>query len=168
VTKILVYDLDAQFSAAVKATMTSLGYEAVIAEDGYSVLPLMDEHKPSLGIIDYTIPGADGFEILLRLRKTSFGATMPVIFASATPKFEIEMVVMDTPAIGYIDKPLDLRQLKEAVEALIGKPVKAAPPPQTIPSIAPPGTPLSAPQAPPVFTGEPDLDGSRDDVIDLD
>jgi len=30
--------------------------------------------------------------------------------------------------------------------------------------IPPPGAPLS----PPVFSGRPDLDGTRDDVIDLD
>ncbi|MBI5246064.1 MAG: response regulator [Elusimicrobia bacterium] len=172
-TKILVYDLDAKFKTTIQAVLTSLGYEAVIANDGYSVLPLTDQHKPGLIILDYKIPGADGFEILQRLRKTASGAKTPVIFASTTPKFEIEMVVMDAPEIGYIDKPLDSQQLKEAIESLIGKPVKAAPPPppqqqqQVLSSIPPPGAPLPPPQAP-SFTGEADLDGSRDDVINLD
>lgn len=166
-TKILVYDLDAKFKTMIQAALTSLGYEPVIANDGYSVLPLTDQHKPGLVILDYKIPGADGFEILQRLRKTASGAKMPVIFASTTPKFEIEMVVMDAPDIGYIDKPLDVPQLKEAIEGLIGKPVKAAPAPQAVAAIPPPGAYLPPPQAP-SFTGEADLDGQRDDVINLD
>lgn len=169
-TKILVYDSDAKFRTTIQSALTSLGYEPVIANDGYSVLPLADQHKPGLVIVDYKIPGADGNEILQRLRKTASGAKTPVIFASATPKFEIEMVVMDAPSVAYIDKPLDVRQLKEAIEGLIGQPAKAAPPPpqqQAVSSIPPPGAPLPPPQAP-SFTGEADLDGSRDDVINLD
>ena len=168
-TKILVYDLDAKFKATVQAALTSLGYEPVIAADGYSVLPLADQHKPGIIILDYKIPGADGFEILQRLRKTAVCAKTPIIFASTTPKFEIEMVVMDAPSVAYIDKPLDVGQLKETIESLIGKPVKAAPPPQqqAAAPIPPPGAPLPPPQAP-AFTGEADLDGQRDDVINLD
>lgn len=166
-TKILIYDAEPRFSEVLKAAVTSLGYETVIAADGYSVLPLAEMHRPRLAILDYKLPEVDGFEILKRLRNTTMCAATPVIFASATPKFEIEMTIMDAPAIGYIDKPLDVAQLKEAIESLIGPLVKAAAPAAVAPSmmdIPPPGAPL----APPVFSGEPDLDGTREDVIDLD
>ena len=168
-TKIVVYDLDPKFANLLKAQLANLGYEAIISNDGYNVLPLTNEHKPRLVILDYKIPGADGFEILQRIRKTASGALMPVIFASTTPKFEIEMVVLDAPSIGYIGKPLDVGQLKYEIETLIGKvaPKRAAAPPPMA-AIPPPGAPLAPPSAPAAFTGEPDLDGSRDDVINLD
>lgn len=168
-TKILVYDVDASFREALKKVLATLGYEAVLAMDGYSVLPLAEEHKPRLFILDYKLPEAAGFEILQRLRKTSSFMSTPIIFASATPQFEIEMTVLDAPSVGYVDKPLDAKQLKSAIEALIG-PLKvdapAAPPPAAAAAtyIPPPGAPLT----PPTFNGEPDLDGSRDEVIDLD
>lgn len=170
-TKILIYDADPRFSDVLKATVTSLGYEVVIAADGYSVLPLAEMHRPRLIILDYKLPEADGFEILKRLRNTTMCAATPVIFASITPKFEIEMTIMDAPAVGYIDKPLDGAQLKEAVEALIGPLVKAVAAPAAAAIVAPPRMdipPPGAPLAAPVFNGEPDLDGSREDVIDLD
>jgi DNA-binding response OmpR family regulator len=165
VTKILVYDADAKFREAMRGALTSLGYEAVVGTDGYSVGPLAEQHKPALIILDFKLPEADGFEILKRLRAAPGTAATPVIFVSVTPKFEIEMVVMDAPAVGYIDKPLNINQLKEAIESFLGAPKAApkaaAPAPMNIP---PPGAPLE----PPVFSGEPDLDGVRDDVIDLD
>lgn len=171
-TKILVYDSDPAFRNAISAAVTSLGYEAVIANDGYNVLPLAEQHRPGAVIVDYKLPEADGAEILKRLRATQHSASTPVVFASATPKFEIEMTVMDAPAVGYVDKPLDVKQLKEVLASLVvpekkAEPPKAAPPaPQAAPIgyIPPPGAPLDAP----AFTGEADLDGSRDDVINLD
>ena len=166
-TKILIYDADPRFGEVLKTAVASLGYEAVVAADGYSVLPLAEMHRPRLAVLDYKLPEADGFEILKRLRNTTTCAAMPVIFASVTPKFEIEMTIMDAPAVGYIDKPLDVAQLKEAIESLIGPLVKAAAAPAAAPArmdIPPPGAPLP----PPVFNGEPDLDGAREDVIDLD
>lgn len=164
--KILVYDVDVNFRGVLKAALASLGHEALLATDGYSVLPLAEQHRPALIILDFKLPEADGFEILKRLRSTAAFAATPVIFASATPKFEIEMVVMDAPAVGYVDKPLDVRQLKDAIVGLIGveKPAAKAAAPQAASSIPPPGAPLP----PPVFNGEPDLDGTRDEVIDLD
>lgn len=161
--KILVYDADARFREVMKAALVSFGYEVVLAADGYSVLPLTEQHKPILLILEYKLPESDGFEMLKRARGVAAFSAIPIIFASVTPKFELEMTIMDAPAVGYIDKPLDARQLKEAVEALIGKPKSAAPAeaPMYIP---PPGAPLG----PPTFNGEPDLDGVRDDIIDLE
>jgi len=167
-TKILAFDLDPNFQEVIKAALASFGYEPVIAADGYSVLPLAQQHKPSLVVLDYQLPVADGFEILSRVRAVPEFASMPIIFASKTPKFEIEMAIMGAPGVAYIDRPLDARQLKDAIEGLIGKPVAApaAAAPMVIP---PPGAPLGdMPGAPPAFSGEADLDGARDGVIDLD
>ncbi len=163
-TKILIYDVDSKFRETLKYTLTSLGYETVVATDGYSVLPLAEQNKPSLFILDFKLPEADGFEILKRLRSTASFANTPIIFASETPKFEIEMVVMDAPEVGYVDKPLSGPQLKAAIEVFLGAPKTAPKAPAPASYIPPPGAPLD----PPAFSGEPDLDGTRDDVIELD
>ncbi len=169
--KILVYDADAKFGEILKNALTSLGYEAVISNDGYNVLPLAEQHKPGLIILDYKLPEAGGFEILKRLRATKTCESTPIIFASATPKFEIEMTIMDAPFVGYIDKPLNAVQLRDAIKSLIraetpAPKAAAAPSSGGLGYIAPPGAPLDGGPAP--FTGEADLDGTTDEVIDLD
>ncbi|UPT75167.1 MAG: response regulator [Elusimicrobiota bacterium] len=157
--KIVIFDSDARVAAAIKTALASFGHEGIVSNDGYSILPLAEQHKPALFILDYKIPEADGFEILQRLRKTKGFEAAPVIFASATPKFEIEMVVLDAPAVAYVDKPLDAKQLREAVESFL------APAAAAVPAEAPDDRPAPAAAS---FTGEADLDGSRDGVIDLD
>lgn len=167
-TKILIYDLEPRFAATLKEAVDRLGYEGVISPDAYGLPGLAEQHKPALFVLDYKIPGADGFELLNRLRKSPTCATTPIIFASTTPKFEIEMALMGAEGIGFVDKPLDARQLKDAIELLIGKSASAAPAADAGLDIPPPGADLG--DAPPSagFTGEPDLDGSRSDVVDLD
>lgn len=166
--KILVFDPDAEFRAVLGNTLTSLGYEAVLAKDGYDVLSLAEQNKPALVVLDYKLPEAAGFDILKRLRATKTCASTPIIFVSATPKFEIEMTVMDEPLVGYVDKPLDVAQLKAALLDMVPTSVAAPAAPAAVPKpmdIPPPGAPLGAA---PAFTGEADLDGGRDEVIDLD
>lgn len=156
---ILVYDADARFRENLKDALNSLGHEAVVSPDGYSVLPLAESHHPSLFILDFKLPEADGFEILKRLRATAAFAKTPVLFASGTSRFEIEMTVMNAEAVGYVEKPLDLRRLKDAVDGFV----------PSAGAVRPAAAPTSAePPQPPVFNGEPDLDGARDGVIDLD
>lgn len=152
----LVFDLDPSAAAALKAVVTSLGHEAIVSPDGYSVLPLAEQHKPALLILEYRPPEADGFEILQRVRAKPDFAGLPVIFATTSSKMELEMIVMDTPAVGHAEKPLDPKALRAAVLDFL--PAAAAPAPK----------PAAAPAPKPAFTGEPDLDGSRDGVIDLD
>lgn len=150
--KILVFDGDPAARGPMTAALAALGHEAVFAADGYSVLTLAAEHKPALIILDFNPPVVDGYQILLRLRAAAAFAAIPIVFSSATPKFEIEMIVMDAPAVGYIDKPLDSTQLKEILAGLI---------------VAPKASPAKAPSSA-SFSGEADLDGVRDDVIELD
>lgn len=156
---ILVYDADVRFRENLKEALITLGHEAVVSPDGYSVLPLAEAHRPSLFILDFKLPEADGFEILKRLRAAPAFAATPVLFASVTPWLEIEMTVMNARAVGYIEKPLDLRRLKDAVDGFVA-PAGAAPAAAAPPSAEPP--------PPAVFSGEADLDGARDGVIDLD
>lgn len=156
---ILVYDADARFRENLKEALISLGHEAVVSPDGYSVLPLAEKHRPGLFILDFKLPEADGFEILKRLRAAPAFAATPVIFASVTSRFEIEMTVMNAEAVGYVEKPLDLRRLKDAVDSFV--PSAGAAPPAAAPTFAEPPSTV-------VFNGEPDLDGARDGVIDLD
>lgn len=152
---ILVYDADPRFSENLKEALIALGHEAVVSPDGYSVLPLAEAHKPGLIILDFKLPEADGFEILKRLRAAPAFAATPVIFASVTSRFEIEMTVMNAERVGYVEKPLDLRRLKDAVDGFVAAPAAAA-------------RPSAEPSPPAAFNGEPDLDGARDGVIDLD
>ncbi|MBI3288557.1 MAG: response regulator [Elusimicrobia bacterium] len=116
--KILVFDKDPQSVHQLKGILAAEGHECVVSPDGYSVIPLAEQHYPRLVILDYN--EAAGVEILQRLRKSNVGAMIPVIFASATSKYEMEFSVMDAPAVGYVEKPLDPAKVADAIRDFIG------------------------------------------------
>lgn len=167
-SKILVYDANARFLEILKNAMTALGHEAVSAGDGYSVLPLVQQHAPRLVVLEYNLPDSDGVSILKRIRALPAFASTPAIFVTGVPRLEMEMLLLDAPAVDYIGKPLDINRLKVAVDSLLGPQAKAAPVPAAQPAVPQAPPPAAAPAPPPVFSGEPDLDGTRDDVVDLD
>ena len=117
--KILVFDSDPKFGGFLKEVLAKQGHEPILAPDGYSVLGLAEKLRPELVILDYKLPEVAGFEILQRLRKSEACASVPVLFASTTSKYEIELNVMNDSAVGYVEKPIDPAKLAQAISEML-------------------------------------------------
>ena len=117
--KILVFDSDPKFGGFLKEVLAKQGHEPILATDGYGILGLAEKHQPQLVILDYKLPDVDGFEILQRLRKSHICGGAPVLFASAMSKYEIELMVMNDPKVGYVEKPVDPVKLAQAISELL-------------------------------------------------
>lgn len=58
-------------------------FQTVYANDGVEAIKLFDNYKPKLVLLDLTLPGMGGFEVLETLRKREDeGKTVPVIIVS--------------------------------------------------------------------------------------
>lgn len=89
------------------------------AHEPFLGLELAAEHKPDLILLDINLPGMDGYEVLRELRKREATVNTPVlaISANAMPK-DIEKG-MAAGFDEYITKPIDVKQLLNAVEAVL-------------------------------------------------
>ncbi len=74
---VVVADDDSNTREIVCRQLRYAGLSAIQLEDGERVVPLVEEKKPSLLILDLMLPNMDGFEILRRLRES--GSNIPVI-----------------------------------------------------------------------------------------
>ena len=61
---ILVIDDDESMCDLVARYLNALGYTALTAEDGKTGLMLFEEKKPDLVLLDLSMPGMDGFQVL--------------------------------------------------------------------------------------------------------
>ena len=61
--KILIADDDVVSLSITNATLHPLGYEILLAHDGTEAWALFQEHKPSLLILDWGMPGLTGIQI---------------------------------------------------------------------------------------------------------
>jgi DNA-binding NtrC family response regulator len=91
------------------ATLTVLTAES--AADG---LALAAEHRPDVVILDVQLPDLSGLEALRRLRELD--ARSPVIFITGKSTTDTAIEAMKLGAYDYLLKPLELPQLRQAVD----------------------------------------------------
>jgi signal transduction histidine kinase/ActR/RegA family two-component response regulator len=92
---------------------------------GGAGLDLAREHHPDLILLDVHLPDMTGDEVIRDLQASPATSTIPVVVLSAdATKHQIDRM-MAAGAIGYLTKPIDLRQLLQAVDHAIGEPQPA-------------------------------------------
>jgi len=77
VTGVLIVDDDPKTRQSLRVILEALCHRVLEAGNGREALPLVEEHKPDLMIVDIVMPEMDGLEIIRLLRR--MGYRMPII-----------------------------------------------------------------------------------------
>lgn len=110
---------DCRFLAErVARVLAARGFDTQIATDGYAALNLLGERRFDLVVLDVDMPFVSGMTLLRRLRLDPLHAEVPVLMLGADPRAEHENALAHG-ANGYLAKPLQIRPLNAAVDALI-------------------------------------------------
>lgn len=115
---VVVVDDDTAWLADLETWLTHSGFRVIGISRGEWVLEAVDFHEPDAVIVDLTLPGADGFQILGQLRRRRPG--IPVIVMTAFGGFEIEDRARRLGAAAYFDKPFRLDSLVSALRRICG------------------------------------------------
>lgn len=92
------------------------GYACVTAPNGTRGLLLLEEHKPDLVVLDVMMPGHDGIETLIELRRQS---GVPVIMLTALGEEEHRIRGLEAGADDYVAKPFAARELLLRIRAVL-------------------------------------------------
>ena len=101
---VLVCDDDKDIAAALKIYLTSDGYDVLTAHDGASALAIAKEREIHLILLDIMMPGMDGLQTLIELRRTQ---NVPVIFITAKSEDNDVILGLNLGADDYITKPFN-------------------------------------------------------------
>jgi two-component system, LytTR family, response regulator len=85
------------------------------ATNGQEALMLIQHHKPQLIFLDIEMPRMNGFEMLNELPEKNFH----IIFTTAYDQYAIKAIKY--AAFDYLLKPIDIEELKAAVEKIDSK-----------------------------------------------
>ncbi|MEO0364131.1 MAG: response regulator transcription factor [Pseudomonadota bacterium] len=113
---ILVIDDDRQLSAMLAELLKLEDYSVTCAESGETGLRQLVVDEPDLVLLDVTLPGLGGFEVLERIRDTS---SVPVIMLTARGEPDDRINGLAKGADDYLPKPFNARELLLRISAVL-------------------------------------------------
>ncbi|HDZ46897.1 hypothetical protein LCGC14_0119960 [marine sediment metagenome] len=119
--KVLVVDDEPNIVLSLEFLMEQAGFEVVTAEDGEQALARVDDTQPDLLLLDISLPGISGFDVLERLRSQEATAQLPIIMLTAHGRDVEREKGMALGADDYITKPFSTQSLVEKVKALLNE-----------------------------------------------
>lgn len=111
--KILVAEDDQSILEVIKIILEGEGYSIVSTDDRDTFFRLVDEHKPSLILLDIWLSGHDGGKIAKHLKADSKNKHIPIIMISANN--DTPLITKQAGADGFLLKPFDIDDLLEKV-----------------------------------------------------
>lgn len=111
---ILIID-DAKENIVVLSRLLKSQANIVFAVNGEDGLEKANTESPDLILLDISMPGLNGFEVLERLKKSPVTAEIPIIFITGIPDSDTEEQGLSLGAVDYITKPFASAVVKARV-----------------------------------------------------
>lgn len=116
--RLLLVDDDHLILDILMHDLGSKGYVVDAAGDGAGVLALAGPASHDLAVVDIRLPDMSGIEVARRLRE-SFG--IPALFLSACDDEDVVRSAVAGGGLGYVVKPVALRQFLPAIESALAR-----------------------------------------------
>lgn len=127
--KLLVVEDDAALQATLVRTLARRGFAVTAVGDGPSALARWAANAPDAVVLDLTLPGIDGLQVLAQAQAR--GLRTPVLILTARGTVGDRVLGLNTGADDYLSKPFDLDELEARLRALVRRSAAGsdAPPP---------------------------------------
>ncbi|MCR4588481.1 MAG: response regulator [Lachnospiraceae bacterium] len=117
--KVLIVDDNAPTLRTIKGLLED-SYQVLVAPNGPKGLEIMERSMPALVLLDYEMPGMNGKEVFLTMKKDELLSLIPVVFLTAVNDKEQIVEVLSLQPQGYLLKPTTREKLFSTIQKLIG------------------------------------------------
>lgn len=114
--KILIVEDDASIVRSLERILSAYGHELTSTEDGEEGLVLATGEDVELVLLDISLPGIDGHEVLRRIRESD--PRLPVLMLTARDELPDKVSALRSGADDYLTKPFDFEELLARIESL--------------------------------------------------
>jgi two-component system, NtrC family, response regulator AtoC len=112
--KILIADDELLLLNSLNKIVSSAGYTVVTTPQGKNVIPLIQEHRPDLLLLDIFLGDSDGLEILQTI--TTMGLPVGVLIMTANADVPRAVEAMRLGALDFLPKPFEMEHLLIQIE----------------------------------------------------
>lgn len=114
--KLLLIEDDASMQTALQRALSRRGMEVSSCTDGRLALAQWGATRPDVVVLDLSLPGLDGLQVLEQARHQ--GLTTPVLILTARGTVGDRIMGLNLGADDYLPKPFDLDELEARLRAL--------------------------------------------------
>jgi two-component system phosphate regulon response regulator PhoB len=115
-SRVLVVDDSYDERALTRKVLEREGFEVVEAPDGQLALAAIEESEPDIVLLDLTMAGMGGLEVLTHLRRKG---DVPVIILSGRTEESERVLALEMGADDYVTKPFPIRELPARVRTVL-------------------------------------------------
>ena len=111
--RLLLVDDETEFVKTLSERIRIRGLDADYAFSGEMALAMLAESLPDVVVLDLSMPGMEGIEVLRQVKKRY--PELPVLILSGHGSVKDEAVTQRIGAVDYLHKPVDIDTLIERV-----------------------------------------------------
>ncbi len=115
--QLLLVEDDNAMRTTLQRTLMRRGIQVETAADGHSALSQWLTREPDAVVLDLSLPGLDGLQVLEQVR--SQGLRTPVLILTARGTVGDRVLGLNAGADDYLAKPFDLDELEARLRALL-------------------------------------------------
>ena len=117
--KVLIIDDDRCLLRQISVHLEKHGLDTIVAESGEDGLVIVNKQRLDLIILDWTLPGIQGIEILATLKETKKSKNIPILMLTGRTKIGDAEDAFELGADAYMFKPFSLKRLGEKSSLLM-------------------------------------------------
>lgn len=122
--RILVLDDHVDVAQGIGEILDLFGFDVVLVHDGPSAIAAYNNNDIDIGLFDIRMPGMNGVEAFLEIRRTHNDAK--IIMMSGYADDDLITCALENGARGLLAKPFDPDGMLEKVNEIIGETAQAA------------------------------------------
>ena len=115
--QLLVVDDEHEITSLLDEHFRACGYAVDVAHNGGEALRLFVARRPDTVVLDITMPGPDGAEVLGRLR--ALDPTVSVVMLTGNDDESLARQLLRAGAFDYVAKPFQLHRLEQVIAAAV-------------------------------------------------
>lgn len=114
---LLLAEDDSAIGKAIKDGLETAGFKVSWVKNGSEVLPMIEQNSYNLLILDLMLPGLDGMEVCVEIRRHR--QSLPILMVTARDAVADRVDGLNSGADDYMTKPFEFPELLARVRALL-------------------------------------------------
>ncbi len=117
--EILLIDDDEKILSLLKFILKTVGAQLRVSKTGEEALAFIESNPASLVLIDYSLPGMNGIELLHHIRALKDGGDIKVMMVTARDQTVLREEAEGLNVAAFISKPFSPSDLLHTVQAMV-------------------------------------------------